>query len=155
MLGVNVDLSSVADQPPTVARVHENRCVGCTKCLKRCPTDAIMAGPKMMHAIFADACTWVPLPSTWVPVVKGNNGVLALTAEEVNARPPTPCIRGASCVGACPCGLLPLEMAAHARVGDLEGAVRLGLLDCIGCSCCAYVCPPPHPPGAVLQPRQG
>jgi electron transport complex protein RnfC len=60
---------------------------------------------------------------------------------EVNARPPMPCIRCANCVGACPCGLLPLEMAAHTRVGDLEGAVRLGLLDCIGCSACAYVCP--------------
>ena len=27
------------------------------------------------------------------------------------------------------------------RAGDLEGAVELGLLDCIACGCCAYVCP--------------
>ncbi len=82
-----------------------------------------------------------PLPSTRVPIVKGSNGVLALTADEVNAREPTPCIRCASCVGACPCGLLPLEMAAHARAGDLDGTVRLGLMDCIGCGSCSYVCP--------------
>jgi electron transport complex protein RnfC len=82
-----------------------------------------------------------PLPSTRVPMVKGSNGVLALTAAEVHARDPMPCIRCASCVGACPCGLLPLDMAAHARAGDLEGAVKLGLLDCIACGSCSYVCP--------------
>ena len=82
-----------------------------------------------------------PLPSTRVPVVKGSNGVLALTAAEVFAREPMPCIRCASCVGACPCGLLPLDMAAHARAGDLEGAVKLGLMDCIACGSCSYVCP--------------
>jgi electron transport complex protein RnfC len=52
-----------------------------------------------------------------------------------------PCIRCAACVGACPCGLLPLDMANHARAGDLEGAVRLGLMDCIACGSCSYVCP--------------
>ena len=82
-----------------------------------------------------------PLPSTKVPIVKGSNGVLALTAAETRTGPRSPCIRCASCVDACPCGLLPLSMAAHARVGDLEGTVRLGLMDCIGCGSCSYVCP--------------
>ena len=82
-----------------------------------------------------------PLPSTRVPVVKGSNGVLALTAAEVGVRREMPCIRCASCVSACPCGLLPLEMAARARKGDLEGTVSLGLMDCIACGSCSYVCP--------------
>jgi electron transport complex protein RnfB len=56
-LGVSVDLSGVTDQAPRVAHIHEGLCVGCTKCLKRCPTDAIMGGPKMIHAVFPDACT--------------------------------------------------------------------------------------------------
>ena len=30
---------------------------------------------------------------------------------------------------------------AHARAGDLEGAVEFGLMDCIACGSCAYVCP--------------
>ena len=38
-------------------------------------------------------------------------------------------------------GLLPLEMAAHIRGGDLEGAVAFSLTDCIACGCCAYACP--------------
>ena len=82
-----------------------------------------------------------PLPSTRVPMVKGSNGVLALTGAETHVRETMPCIRCASCVQACPCGLVPLEMAAHTRIGDLEGAVGAGLMDCIGCGSCAYVCP--------------
>jgi electron transport complex protein RnfC len=82
-----------------------------------------------------------PIPELRVPVMKGTNGVLALTAGERNRSEPAPCIRCASCVAACPCGLVPLEMAAHVGVGDLDGAVSRGLMDCIGCGSCAYVCP--------------
>jgi electron transport complex protein RnfC len=81
------------------------------------------------------------LPSTRVPVVKGSNGVLALTGKEMASDTPMPCIRCASCVRACPCGLVPLEMANFARAGDLEGSVGFGLMDCIACGSCAYVCP--------------
>ena len=56
-LGVSVDLSGVKDEGPMIAYVHENLCIGCTKCFKRCPTDAIVGGPKQIHAVFADACT--------------------------------------------------------------------------------------------------
>jgi electron transport complex protein RnfC len=95
------------------------------------PSELISGGPMMGQ----------PLPSTRVPMVKGSNGVLALTTREVARHEPMPCIRCASCVQACPCGLVPLDMAAHTRAGDLEGAVALGLMDCIGCGSCAYVCP--------------
>ncbi|WP_295391977.1 electron transport complex subunit RsxC [uncultured Thiodictyon sp.] len=95
------------------------------------PAKLVSGGPMMGQ----------PLPSTRVPIVKGSNGVLALTATEINAGPSSPCIRCGSCVDACPCGLLPLNMAAHARAGDLEGTVRLGLMDCIGCGSCSFVCP--------------
>jgi len=95
------------------------------------PTRLVSGGPMMGQ----------PLPSTRVPTVKGSNGLLALTDGETNRQEAMPCIRCASCVRACPCGLLPLEMAAHARAGDLEAVVKLGLMDCIGCGSCAYVCP--------------
>ena len=52
-----------------------------------------------------------------------------------------PCIRCASCVRACPCGLVPLEMASNIRGGSLDASVNLGLLDCIACGSCSYVCP--------------
>lgn len=56
-LGVSIDLSGVEEKGPVIAYVHENLCIGCTKCFKRCPTDAIIGGPKQIHAVFADACT--------------------------------------------------------------------------------------------------
>ena len=95
------------------------------------PARLISGGPMMGQ----------PLPSTRVPMVKGSNGVLALTAKETNLQEAMPCIRCGSCVNACPCGLVPLDMAAHIRTGDPEGAVGLGLMDCIGCGSCAYACP--------------
>jgi electron transport complex protein RnfC len=96
-----------------------------------------------------------PLPSTRVPTVKGGNGLLALSAAETNRGEPMPCIRCASCVDACPCGLLPLEMAAHARAGDLDGVVSLGLMDCIGCGSCAYVCPAHIPLAQIFSYAKG
>ncbi len=95
------------------------------------PARLISGGPMMGQ----------PLPSTRVPVVKGSNGLLALTREEVGGGREMPCIRCASCVRACPCGLVPLEMAANVRSGNLDTSVKLGLLDCIGCGSCSYVCP--------------
>jgi len=56
-LGVTVDLSGVADKPPSIAVIDEQRCIGCTRCLKVCPTDAIVGASKQIHAVIRDACT--------------------------------------------------------------------------------------------------
>ena len=56
-LGVSADLSDMEDKEPTIARVRDDLCIGCTKCFKRCPTDAIIGGPKQIHAVISDACT--------------------------------------------------------------------------------------------------
>jgi electron transport complex protein RnfC len=82
-----------------------------------------------------------PLPGTRVPIVKGSGGILAFTEKEMTRQTTMPCIRCGSCVNACPCGLLPLELASRARNNDLQGAVNFGLMDCIACGSCAYVCP--------------
>jgi len=95
------------------------------------PVRLISGGPMMGQ----------PLPSTRVPVIKGSNGLLALSASEVNDGAEMPCIRCGSCVSVCPCGLVPLSMVATIRAGRLESSVHLGLLDCIGCGSCAYACP--------------
>lgn len=99
--------------------------------LKAEPARWLLGGPMM----------GLQLPSLVVPVIKGTSGLLALSADEVAARQPGPCIRCGSCLSACPVGLLPLEMNAHIGAGSLDGAVKFGLKDCIACGCCAYVCP--------------
>jgi len=56
-LGVTVDVSGMVDKAPMIAYVKEDLCIGCTRCFKRCPTDAILGGPKQIHAVISDACT--------------------------------------------------------------------------------------------------
>ncbi len=82
-----------------------------------------------------------PLPGLDVPVVKGFNGILALTADEARERPAQPCIRCGACVEVCPCGLVPVEMMAHIRKEELDDADTLGVRDCVRCGSCAYACP--------------
>jgi len=82
-----------------------------------------------------------PLPSLDVPLVKGINGVLALTESEIEPGTYRPCIRCAACVNACPCGLRPLEMAKLIRAEKLDAASEIGLHDCISCGACSWVCP--------------
>ena len=91
----------------------------------------IMGGPMMGDA----------LPISEVPVVKACNGVLALSASEIEQAEVKPCIRCSTCVTACPVGLLPLEMASRIKANQLDAAVDLGLKDCINCGSCSYVCP--------------
>ncbi|MES2211754.1 MAG: RnfABCDGE type electron transport complex subunit B [Pseudomonadota bacterium] len=40
-----------------VAFVHESACIGCTLCLRACPTDAIVGAIQQMHTIIAEDCT--------------------------------------------------------------------------------------------------
>lgn len=56
-LGVEVDLSSMEETAPIVAFIFEDSCIGCTKCRKECPTDAIIGASKQMHTVVNDACT--------------------------------------------------------------------------------------------------
>jgi electron transport complex protein RnfB len=42
---------------PTVVVIDEATCIGCTKCIDACPTDAILGSGKKMHTVITDACT--------------------------------------------------------------------------------------------------
>jgi len=56
-LGVSADLSGVEDQEPKLAHIKEDLCIGCMKCFKRCPTDAILGANKQIHSVLTEACT--------------------------------------------------------------------------------------------------
>ncbi|WP_316859738.1 RnfABCDGE type electron transport complex subunit B [uncultured Cohaesibacter sp.] len=56
-LGVEADLSDMEDTGPVIAFIFEDLCIGCTKCMKRCPTDAIIGASKQIHGVVDDACT--------------------------------------------------------------------------------------------------
>jgi electron transport complex protein RnfB len=55
-LGVAADLSNVKSSVPMVAEVKEEICIGCTRCFKVCPTDAIMGAAQQIHSVFREAC---------------------------------------------------------------------------------------------------
>jgi electron transport complex protein RnfC len=95
------------------------------------PARLLLGGPMMGQ----------PVASTRAAIVKGSNGILALSEAETPRPEAGPCIRCTSCVTACPCGLTPFDMAARIRKEELESAVKIGLLDCIACGSCAWVCP--------------
>jgi len=42
---------------PTVARIDEDVCIGCTKCIQACPVDAIVGSAKRMHTVIEAECT--------------------------------------------------------------------------------------------------
>lgn len=56
-LGISVDLSAMADDGPKIAVVAEELCIGCCRCSKVCPTDAIIGAAKQVHNVFREACT--------------------------------------------------------------------------------------------------
>ncbi|MFT4863224.1 MAG: electron transport complex protein RnfB [Pseudohongiellaceae bacterium] len=43
--------------PFSIAFIREDECIGCTKCIKACPVDAIVGGPKLMHTVIVNQCT--------------------------------------------------------------------------------------------------
>lgn len=76
--------------PRRVAIIDEAWCIGCTLCIKACPTDAILGANKMMHTVIEPWCTGCELCIPVCPVdcialenVTGNaTGWAAWSAEQ-------------------------------------------------------------------------
>ena len=56
------------ESPRNVAIIDEAWCIGCTLCIKACPTDAILGSNKMMHTIVEPYCTGCELCVPVCPV---------------------------------------------------------------------------------------
>lgn len=53
LMGVDVP-SSAHDEEKSIKKVafiHEDMCIGCTKCIQACPVDAIVGGTKALHTV--------------------------------------------------------------------------------------------------------
>ncbi|MFM2483957.1 electron transport complex subunit RsxB [Celerinatantimonas yamalensis] len=59
LLGVEPpqDDTTVQDHQKKVAIIHEDACIGCTKCIQACPVDAIVGSTRQMHTVIASECT--------------------------------------------------------------------------------------------------
>ena len=58
LMGVEVPVDGPLEPPiKKVAFIHEDLCIGCTKCIQACPVDAIVGATKAMHTVIANECT--------------------------------------------------------------------------------------------------
>jgi len=72
------ELTGMADKPldpecgsvdlPRVAFIREDECIGCTRCIQVCPTDAIIGAAKQMHTVIGTDCTGCELCVEACPV---------------------------------------------------------------------------------------
>ena len=63
-----LDPAHGTEGPRTVAVIDESWCIGCTLCIKACPTDAIVGSNKRMHTVIEPACTGCELCIPVCPV---------------------------------------------------------------------------------------
>lgn len=56
------------EQPIRLARIDEDVCIGCTKCIAACPVDAIMGASKQMHTVLTAECSGCELCVAPCPV---------------------------------------------------------------------------------------
>ncbi|MCX7121542.1 MAG: RnfABCDGE type electron transport complex subunit B [Gammaproteobacteria bacterium] len=49
-------LPDIAINPPLLAVIREDECIGCMKCVQACPVDSIIGASKFMHTVMTDVC---------------------------------------------------------------------------------------------------
>ncbi|MBQ4040796.1 MAG: electron transport complex subunit RsxC [Oscillospiraceae bacterium] len=80
-------------------------------------------------------------PDDTMPITKGGGGIVVLGVKDAKSAPESPCIRCARCVQVCPMGLDPFKIKNFCDKGDLKGAQKNSVMECIMCGCCSYICP--------------
>lgn len=95
------------------------------------PVKIISGGPMMGIAI----------SSLDMPVTKGTNAILCLTADECEISDEENCIRCGRCVEACPMNLIPSMLNSYSIRGDYDSFEKYYGISCIECGSCSFVCP--------------
>lgn len=75
------------------------------------------------------------------PLTKGVGGIVVLPESMSHRGEERPCIRCARCVEACPMGLQPYLIMKYSELHLQQEAESAGVMNCLECGCCSYVCP--------------
>jgi electron transport complex protein RnfC len=97
--------------------------------------------PNTAKIIFGGPMMGFAVPRADIPIQKNTSGILFLKKEETIAYTEGPCIRCARCITHCPMRLSPCLMNDALKAGELDEANHYGLMDCIECGACSYICP--------------
>ncbi|NQS98677.1 MAG: electron transport complex subunit RsxC [candidate division Zixibacteria bacterium] len=91
----------------------------------------IMGGPMMGMAQHTDQ----------IPIIKGTSGILILSKKSAALPKPKPCIGCSRCLEVCPMHLTPTLLATLVEYNRTEDSIKQGILDCMECGSCSYICP--------------
>ena len=104
-------------------------------------TRLVAGGPMMGRA----------LPRLDLPLVKGMNGLVALSGPAPVQHGYGPCIACGRCLDACPLGLEPNEVSIRVEAARTLDTEPFGALECYECGCCTYACPAQRPLVQFMQ----
>lgn len=85
-------LVALPQEQAQLARIDENECIGCLKCVRACPVDAILGAAGRMHTVLPQNCTGcglcvAPCPVDCIDLVPATSGSIR---EWCWPRPATP-----------------------------------------------------------------
>ncbi|MDR2618620.1 MAG: electron transport complex subunit RsxC [Treponema sp.] len=96
---------------------------------------------KLRKILYGGPMMGTAVPSVSIPIQKNTSGIILLTEKEISIDAEGVCIRCGRCLRNCACKLTPVAINNALEAGDFDEAVKAGLLDCIECGSCSYVCP--------------
>lgn len=99
--------------------------------LKSNPDLVMMGGPMM----------GITLSSLENPVLKQNNAIIAMMENEFQLANESACIRCAKCIDVCPMRLQPTSLVKLIKKNQIAKAKEEGLLTCMECGSCDFICP--------------
>lgn len=79
------------------------------------------------------------------PLTKGSGGLLLIPERESGRGDVSPCVRCSKCVVACPMSLEPYLLQIFGEFDLPEEAKGAGVMNCMECGCCSYICPSNRP----------